>query len=167
VHALTLPATSATNDPEAQSPLARAQALLCFARQYLLRLGIAQEPLAQYVLHLLNEEVRSLMPDEIDAVRYGAHAYTLDGTSDCAHGCGCWMGPYRSGGPVDPFGPCPKNPLPVQDTTPALLCESYAPNWLRIQRHRPACERPRGHTGACTAHAREVIISWPHAVRTC
>ncbi len=33
-------------------------------------------------------------------------------TSDCAHGCGCWMGGSRSGGPdgVDPFGDCPKNP---------------------------------------------------------
>jgi hypothetical protein len=30
-------------------------------------------------------------------------------TSDCSNGCGCWMGPARSGGPdgVDPFGPCP------------------------------------------------------------
>jgi hypothetical protein len=34
------------------------------------------------------------------------------GTSDCKHGCGCWMGPTRSGGPtgLDPFGKCPKNP---------------------------------------------------------
>lgn len=39
-----------------------------------------------------------------------------DGTSNCTHGCGCWMGPYRSGGPdgVDPFGECPKAP-PVRD----------------------------------------------------
>ncbi len=31
-------------------------------------------------------------------------------TSDCANGCGCWMGEFRSGGPegVDPFGACPK-----------------------------------------------------------
>lgn len=30
-------------------------------------------------------------------------------TSDCANGCGCWMGSSRSGGPdgVDPFGKCP------------------------------------------------------------
>lgn len=25
--------------------------------------------------------------------------------------CGCWMGDSRSYGPVDPFGPCPANPL--------------------------------------------------------
>lgn len=31
-------------------------------------------------------------------------------TSNCKFGCGCWMGSFRSGGPVDPFGPCPKNP---------------------------------------------------------
>lgn len=34
-------------------------------------------------------------------------------TSDCAYGCGCWMGGSRSGGPagVDPFGACPKAPV--------------------------------------------------------
>lgn len=33
-------------------------------------------------------------------------------TSDCAYGCGCWMGGSRSGGPdgVDPFGACPNAP---------------------------------------------------------
>jgi hypothetical protein len=33
-------------------------------------------------------------------------------TSDCAYGCGCWMGGTRSGGPegVDAFGDCPKHP---------------------------------------------------------
>lgn len=33
-------------------------------------------------------------------------------TSDCAYGCGCWMGGTRSGGPdgIDPFGDCPNNP---------------------------------------------------------
>ncbi|OGZ62686.1 MAG: hypothetical protein A2998_00500 [Candidatus Staskawiczbacteria bacterium RIFCSPLOWO2_01_FULL_37_25b] len=44
---------------------------------------------------------------------YGPHEYAgHEGTSDCKHGCGCWMGPSRSGGPVglDPFGKCPKNP---------------------------------------------------------
>jgi len=44
---------------------------------------------------------------------YGGHRYeSHEGTSDCKHGCGCWMGPFRSGGPIglDPFGKCPKNP---------------------------------------------------------
>lgn len=33
-------------------------------------------------------------------------------TSDCAYGCGCWMGSSRSGGPdgVNPFGACPARP---------------------------------------------------------
>jgi DNA-directed RNA polymerase subunit RPC12/RpoP len=33
-------------------------------------------------------------------------------TSDCEHGCGCWMGSSNSGGPkgVDQFGACPENP---------------------------------------------------------
>lgn len=40
------------------------------------------------------------------------HSYEEDGTSDCAHGCGGWAGPSRSGGPdgVDPFGECPAHP---------------------------------------------------------
>lgn len=47
----------------------------------------------------------------VDTETYGPHNYTgRGGTIDCAHGCGCWMGAARSGGPVDPFGACPKNP---------------------------------------------------------
>lgn len=44
---------------------------------------------------------------------YGPHKYEGEGTSDCAYGCGCWMGPSRSGGPagIDPFGACPGNPM--------------------------------------------------------
>ncbi len=48
-----------------------------------------------------------------DKKEYGKHKYpNSDGTSDCKFGCGCWMGPTRSGGPtgLDPFGKCPKNP---------------------------------------------------------
>lgn len=42
---------------------------------------------------------------------FGPHDYGKDDhTQDCAYGCGCWAGPSRSGGPVDPFGACPKNP---------------------------------------------------------
>lgn len=46
--------------------------------------------------------------------KYGPHQYPgRDGTLDCVFGCGCWMGPTRSGGPtgLDPFGKCPGNPL--------------------------------------------------------
>lgn len=45
--------------------------------------------------------------------KYNGHKYPNDdGTSDCENGCGCWMGPTRSGGPVglDPGGACPNNP---------------------------------------------------------
>ena len=48
---------------------------------------------------------------------YGPHEYAdHDGTSDCQHGCGCWVGPARSGGPtgISPFGHCPNNPLDNQ-----------------------------------------------------
>jgi len=46
----------------------------------------------------------------VDPEAYGPHKFTQDGTSDCAYGCGCWMGPARSGGPVNPFGACPNHP---------------------------------------------------------
>jgi len=46
----------------------------------------------------------------VDPKKFGKHKYAdHDGTSDCEYGCGCWMGPSRSGGKVDPFGPCPNN----------------------------------------------------------
>ncbi|KKQ30343.1 MAG: hypothetical protein US45_C0047G0010 [Candidatus Nomurabacteria bacterium GW2011_GWA1_37_20] len=53
------------------------------------------------------------MPNGHGPKEYGGHQYAdHDGTSDCKHGCGCWMGPARSGGPtgLNPFGVCPKNP---------------------------------------------------------
>ena len=53
------------------------------------------------------------MPNGHSPKDYGGHKYANhDGTSDCEHGCGCWMGPARSGGPtgLDPGGTCPKNP---------------------------------------------------------
>jgi len=46
------------------------------------------------------------VPGEI----FGPHKYSEHGTSDCKYGCGCWAGETRSGGKVDPFGPCPCNP---------------------------------------------------------
>lgn len=45
----------------------------------------------------------------VDPNTHGPHLYDENGTSDCAYGCGCWAGPSRSGGPVNPFGACPKN----------------------------------------------------------
>lgn len=43
---------------------------------------------------------------------FGAHAYGKGGygrgITDCP--CGCFMLSSSSGGPVDPFGPCPRNP---------------------------------------------------------
>lgn len=53
------------------------------------------------------------MPNGHGPKEYGRHKYAgHDGTSDCEYGCGCYMGPSRSGGPtgLDPFGKCPKNP---------------------------------------------------------
>ena len=41
---------------------------------------------------------------------FGPHEYDRPGTPYCRHGCGCWVGDARSGGSVDPFGPCPRNP---------------------------------------------------------
>lgn len=53
------------------------------------------------------------MPNGHGLKEYGGHKYTNhNGTSNCEHGCGCWMGPARSGGPtgLDPGGICPENP---------------------------------------------------------
>ena len=53
------------------------------------------------------------MPNGHGPKEYGGHQYAdHDGTSVCKHGCRCWMGPARSGGPsgLDPFGKCPNNP---------------------------------------------------------
>jgi len=54
------------------------------------------------------------MPNGHDYTKeYGEHDYgNQQGTYNCKHHCGCWMGPARSGGPVgvDPFGECPGNP---------------------------------------------------------
>ncbi len=44
---------------------------------------------------------------------FGPHKYANhDGTSNCEHDCGCWMGSARSGGPlgINPFDKCPNNP---------------------------------------------------------
>lgn len=56
------------------------------------------------------------MPNGYGHKEYGEHEYDVGGTSNCKHGCGCWMGPSNSGGPtgLDPFGKCPKNPTDGQ-----------------------------------------------------
>lgn len=53
------------------------------------------------------------MPNGDGHKDFGGHKYATDGTSNCEHGCGCWMGSSHSGGPVglDPLGQCPGNPL--------------------------------------------------------
>ena len=54
------------------------------------------------------------MPNGHDRKEYGGHKYSgHDGRNDCAHGCGCWVGSFNSGGPLglDPFGTCPNNPV--------------------------------------------------------
>ena len=52
----------------------------------------------------------------VDKDKFGGHNYlNMDGTSDCQHKCGCWMGPSRSGGKVNPFGACPNNPRPENE----------------------------------------------------
>lgn len=48
----------------------------------------------------------------VDASKYGNHAYDGGGyergVRSCS--CGCYMHSTSSGGPCDPFGPCPENP---------------------------------------------------------
>lgn len=49
----------------------------------------------------------------VDKARFGGHAYDNGGYErgirNCP--CGCHMGSSSSSGPVDPWGPCPENPL--------------------------------------------------------
>lgn len=49
---------------------------------------------------------------KVDPKKFGKHAYDNggyeQGIRECP--CGCFMGSYSSSGPVDPWGPCPKNP---------------------------------------------------------
>jgi hypothetical protein len=51
---------------------------------------------------------------KVDPTKFGKHDFgDQEFTQDCSYGCGCWMGSSASGGPVNPFGPCPNNPHPV------------------------------------------------------
>lgn len=49
----------------------------------------------------------------VDPSKFGEHAYGNGGYEmgirDCP--CGCFMLSSSSGGPVDPYGKCPKNPI--------------------------------------------------------
>jgi len=71
------------------------------------------------------------MPNGREHVKYddfGDHEYgNLDGTSDCQYGCGCWMGPARSNGPmgVDPFGKCPGNLLDEKSLSEREIMEDF------------------------------------------
>jgi hypothetical protein len=53
----------------------------------------------------------------VNPKKFGGHDYgDHGGTNDCAYQCGCWMGSCSSGGPVNPFGACPKNlQIPLLD----------------------------------------------------
>ena len=50
----------------------------------------------------------------VNPKKFNGHAYDNggfeQGIRDCS--CGCYMGGFSSGGPVDPFGACPNNPKP-------------------------------------------------------
>ena len=56
------------------------------------------------------------MPNGHDySKEYGPHKYPNVGrTVHCEHGCDCWIGASRSGGPIGiepaPYGECPANP---------------------------------------------------------
>lgn len=46
----------------------------------------------------------------LDRSMFGPHDYGEKNSGRCRHECQCWMGNFTSGGPVNPMGPCPKNP---------------------------------------------------------
>lgn len=83
---------------------------------------------------------------------FGPHNYPYyGGTSDCSHGCGCWSGQSRSGGPVDPAGPCPKNPIPSAGGRSKIgendMCPNCGMSWDNHEFGVPSpfCTDP--HTG--------------------
>jgi hypothetical protein len=73
------------------------------------------------------------MPNGREHLQYedfGAHEYPgdVDRTSDCVHGCGCWMGPARSGSRyagIDPFGKCPFNIKKKHRLTKEQIIEDF------------------------------------------
>ncbi len=69
------------------------------------------------IINYLEEKTANTTPTGFERKEYGPHKYAgHDGTLNCQHECGCWMGPSRSGGPIglDPDGKCPGNPLDNQ-----------------------------------------------------
>ena len=80
-------------------------ALKILQKRYMVTLEILEEN--ETVWH----EYDGLHTSKVDPKKFSPHKYAdHGGTSDCQYGCECWMGPSRSGGKVDPFGPCPNNP---------------------------------------------------------
>ncbi len=74
---------------------------------------------------------------------FGPHTFNMphafdDGVRDCP--CGCWILSSSSGGPIDPFGPCPLNPITPKSVSNPLTPCRCGRNGL-ITRHGlcPAC----------------------------
>lgn len=60
-------------------------------------------------------------------------------TSNCKHGCGCWAGPSRSGGPLglEPIGGrCPNNLLDGEDLRPTVDYEQVVNDRIDLLRDR-------------------------------
>lgn len=67
--------------------------------------------------------------------KYGGHHYDNgDGTGDCI--CGCYMGDSSSSGPVDPFGPCPMNPLIVNKSNVRIFNKTRMKDPLTKKEHK-------------------------------
>ncbi len=69
-------------------------------------------------------------------------------TSDCLNGCGCWAGPFRSGGPkgIDPLGECPKAPKSEMPADQPLSLE---------EKIREALEEAHNHTFSSNGYGGE------------
>jgi hypothetical protein len=66
----------------------------------------------------------------VDKNKFSGHAYDNggyeQGIRDCP--CGCFMLSSSSGGPVDPFGPCPRNPRKTVTESVQSWLDTWAPN---------------------------------------
>jgi hypothetical protein len=70
--------------------------------------GTESNPIVPEGFTIWSEHGIWYMAPIVDKEHYGEHDYVSRNVSQCR--CGCWMKPFTSGGPCDPFGPCPRNP---------------------------------------------------------
>lgn len=111
------------------------------------------------------------MPNGYSHRKYGKHSYpSEDGTSDCVYGCGCWMGPARSDGPlgIDPQGLCPNHPLDKGSLRPKIDYEDLVNQRIRTLESEGSNQRDRATKAeARLKGARKLLIEQLEESQAC